>query len=114
MKQVLLKRGQISVEDVPPPQIEPGMVLVRVRHSCISVGTELSNLRASELPLWKRALRQPKKVKTALRTIMSDGLSHTRQLIQNKVEADEPIGYSASGIVLSVGSGVEDLRPGDR
>ena len=53
MKQVLVRRGQIAVEDVPAPLAEPGTVLVRVDHSCISAGTELSGIRASGNPLWK-------------------------------------------------------------
>jgi len=114
MKQVLIRRGEVSVGDVPAPMAEPGTVLVRVCYSCISVGTELSNIRASELPLWKRALKQPEKVKTAVRMMMTEGLSRTRSLIQGKVDADEPTGYSAAGVVVEVGDGVDDLRSGDR
>jgi hypothetical protein len=56
VKQVLLGQGGVRVEDVPAPLVEPGAVLVRVSRSCISVGTEMSGVRESNLPLWKRAL----------------------------------------------------------
>ena len=59
MKQVLIKQGQVVVEEVPVPTIEAGTVLVQVRQSCISIGTELSGLRASGEPLWKKAIRYP-------------------------------------------------------
>ena len=47
MKQVIVRKGAIVVEEVPAPVVEPGTVLVRVERSCISVGTELSGIRAS-------------------------------------------------------------------
>ena len=38
--------------------IEAGEVLVRVQASCLSIGTELSGLRGSAVPLWKKALQK--------------------------------------------------------
>ena len=40
MKQVLVKGGQVQIEEVPPPALGEGMCLVRVSHSLISSGTE--------------------------------------------------------------------------
>jgi predicted dehydrogenase/threonine dehydrogenase-like Zn-dependent dehydrogenase len=114
MKQVLIRRGQAVVEEVPAPEAEPGTILVRVDHSCISVGTEMSGIRASAVPLWKKALRQPDKVRKVLQHATSQGLASTRSMLESKVVTGEPTGYSASGIVVEVGAGVDDLRPGDR
>ena len=58
MKQVLIKKGQALVEEIPPPQVEEGAVLVETGYSCISIGTELSGIKTSDTPLWKRALKQ--------------------------------------------------------
>ena len=66
MKQVLIRKGAAMVADVPAPRIEAGDVLVRVRASCLSVGTEMSGIRHSATPLWKRAL-QPEQLARALR-----------------------------------------------
>ena len=55
MKQVLIKKGQAVVEEVPSPQVEENKVLVKVISSCISIGTEMSGVRNSGTPLWKRA-----------------------------------------------------------
>ena len=42
------------------------------------------------------------------------GLTHTRNVIQGKLVEGNPTGYSASGIVLEVGDGVDNIQPGDR
>jgi len=44
MKQVLVKKGQILIEDVPPPLVDKGSVLVEVKYSLISAGTETAKL----------------------------------------------------------------------
>ena len=114
MKQVLVRRGQIAVEEVPAPLAEPGTVLVRVDHSCISAGTELSGIRASGNPLWRRAIRQPGKVKRLFDVATSDGIGAARNLVEGKLATGEATGYSAAGTVVQVGEGVTDLEVGDR
>ena len=114
MKQVVIRRGQATVDQVPAPCVEAGTILVRVDHSCISVGTELSGIRASDVPFWKRALRHPAKVKRVVDTLTSQGVAATRSLIQGKLAAGVPTGYSAAGTVIEVGAGIIDIVPGDR
>ncbi len=114
MRQVLVAQGKVSVHEVPAPVVEPGTVLVRVTHSCISIGTELSGVRASALPLWKRAMRQPEKVKSVLRDVRSNGLRQTWEKIETTIAVPQPTGYSAVGTVLEVGEGIIDLVPGER
>src|SRR5206468_7853856 len=114
VKQVMIRGGSVVVDDAPAPGVEPGTLLVAVHRSCISIGTELSAIRASSMPLWKRALRQPEKLKQTLDTVARQGLAATRTLIETKLSSGEPTGYSAAGIVLEVGAGVEDFRSGDR
>jgi len=114
VKQVLISRGDAVVQDVPAPVVEPGTVLVRVHHSCISVGTEMSGVRASATPLWKRALRQPQQVRKLVQTAAQQGVGRTWSLVESKLSAGNATGYSAAGTVIEVGDGVEDLVPGDR
>ncbi len=114
MKQVLIRQGQAVVEAVPAPLVEPGTILIRVERSCISAGTEMSGLQGSGIPLWKRALKEPAKVRKALEMVATQGLAHTRSVVEGKLQAGSPTGYSAAGEVVEIGAGVDDLRPGDR
>jgi len=101
------------VEAVPAPQVEPGTVLIALRHSCISVGTEMSGVNAAGQPLWKRALRDPEKVMKAVAMMRSAGLARTQAMVRSKLAGPHPIGYSAAGVVQAVGSDITDLKVGD-
>lgn len=114
MKQVLIRRGEVVADDVPAPACEPGTALIAVLRSCISVGTELGGLQRSAMPVWKLAARYPEQVKKAVQSVATVGLTRTWGIAQDQLSAARPIGYSAAGIVLQVGDGVEGLRPGDR
>lgn len=113
MKQVLIKKGAAIVENVPSPTFDSGTVLVRVLSSCISVGTELSGIKTTALPLWKRALQQPDNVKKVLDSVKVLGFEKTKQLVQGQLEAGNVTGYSAAGIVIGVGSDVSRFNIGD-
>jgi predicted dehydrogenase/threonine dehydrogenase-like Zn-dependent dehydrogenase len=45
MRQILFSGGQATVARVPRPTVAPGHVLVRVRYSLVSTGTETASLR---------------------------------------------------------------------
>jgi predicted dehydrogenase/threonine dehydrogenase-like Zn-dependent dehydrogenase len=114
MKQVLLTRAGVEVRDVPEPLVEPGAVLVRVSHSCISVGTEMSGVRESDLPLWKRTLRRPDQVRRLVGLAATEGLDTARAAVRNKLAAVQPVGYSAVGRAIACGDAVADIAVGDR
>lgn len=114
MKQVLIKRGCAVTEEIPVPQVEAGKVLVRTVNSCISIGTEMSGVRASAVPLWKRALKERDKVKKVLNMVAEKGIAQTRELVKGKLDSGALVGYSAAGIVIGVGDGVRDVKVGER
>lgn len=114
MKQVLIRQGQAVIEEIPVPQVETGTVLVRANYSCISIGTEMSGVKASGLPIWKRAFKQPENVKKVLQMVATQGLARTRNLVDSKLSIGQPTGYSAAGVIVEVGNGVDDLHLGDR
>ncbi|BFH64121.1 bi-domain-containing oxidoreductase [Paenibacillus azoreducens] len=114
MNQVIIRQGSAVVEQIPAPEIREGTVLVQVDHSCISIGTEISGLQTSGVPLWKRAVQQPDKVRKLMQIAAAQGLSHTRNMLKVKMGSGQPSGYSAAGTVIEVGAGITDLKAGDR
>ena len=114
MKQVLIKKGNAIIKDVPAPVLKNGEVLVRVINSCISIGTELAGIKFSEKPLWARALKQPNKVVKTLQMATSDGVARTKNIIQAQLNSTTPIGYSNAGEIIQVSDSISDLKIGDR
>ncbi len=114
MKQVIVRAGRVVVVDVPEPTLEPGCVLVDVHASCISTGTELSGIASANSPLWKRAARNPAKVKRALEMVGSQGVRHTVSVVRDQVSTATAVGYSAAGIVRAVAMDVDGFQAGDR
>ena len=114
MKQVLLKQGGVVVADVPAPQVEPNCILVRTAYSCVSVGTEMSGVKASNVPLWKRALERPDQIRRVIRMVATDGLARTRDTVQSRLALASPIGYSLAGTVIGVGADVDDIAVGEQ
>jgi predicted dehydrogenase/threonine dehydrogenase-like Zn-dependent dehydrogenase len=114
MKQLVLLKGSVNVQQVPSPTVEPGAVLVRVSHSCISIGTELAGVRSSGEPTWKRALKHPEEVRRVISMVAEQGIRRIHRMVKSKLTSATALGYSAAGIVIEVGEGVSDLRVGDR
>ena len=78
--------GRIGLIEEDIPELKPGAVLVEVHNSLVSPGTELGG--------W-RGLRG--------RVDNPDASKPPR-----------PFGYQNAGVVLEVGEGVEEFKPGDR
>ena len=114
MKQVLFKSGKAFVENTPAPSVEPGTILVHVEYSCISAGTEISGVRSSGEPIWKRALKHPNEVKQVLSMISDQGIRRIHRMVKGKLTSGSALGYSAAGTVIAVGEGVSDLVEGDK
>lgn len=113
MKQLLLTQGKVIVENVPSPLVEAGTILVRVDHSCVSIGTELAGVRSSGEPTWKRAFAHPEEVRQVLKMVKEQGLKRIHRMVKAKLTSGTALGYSAAGTILEVGDGVADLRVGD-
>ena len=102
------------LENVPAPGVEEGNILVKVHYSCLSIGTEAASISASSEPLYKRALKNPQKVIRALNMMREQGVGQTIKNIQGKFSTSQQMGYSAAGVVVSVGNLVEKFKVGDR
>jgi predicted dehydrogenase/threonine dehydrogenase-like Zn-dependent dehydrogenase len=114
MKQLLLRQGQVGIEEVPAPTCAAGGVIIRVEYSCISSGTEIASLEKSAESLWQKAVSHPEQVRAALKVLINQGVGKMSSLIAAKVNAGVPMGYSAAGVVTEVGQRVADLQVGQR
>lgn len=114
MRQVLIQRGQVTVENIPAPMVEDGHILVEVAYSVISTGTEVSSVENSGKSLLKRALEQPDRISKVIDHLRRQGIQKTIAKVQGQVSAANPTGYSCSGIVIQVGKGAGTFQPGDR
>ena len=118
MKQVFLGGAAgVRVIEVPAPVCGDGEVLVRVAHSLISTGTEGSGVkRAAEnagSPL-RRIMQDPALIRRAVRKLVREGMSIVTDPTPPGSGAPlAPLGYSAAGVVIAVGSAVRGFAAGD-
>ena len=114
MKQVLIKKGEVAVEEVPAPILKENSVLVKVAYSVISAGTELSGISTSKESLLKKAMKDPEKVRKALNLAKIQGFSKTLSTIKDTLESPHSLGYSCSGVVIDINRNIEEVKIGDR
>jgi predicted dehydrogenase/threonine dehydrogenase-like Zn-dependent dehydrogenase len=117
MKQVIqsARSGRLAVKDVPAPNPGAGEILVRTRASLISAGTERMVVEFAKKSLAGKAKARPDLVKKVLAKAKTDGLKATFAAVMARLDEPLPLGYSAAGEVVRVGSGLEgQFRPGDR
>ncbi len=116
MKQVTqnYRTGELKVEELPPPALRPGGVLVQTACSLISAGTERSIVETAQSSLLGKARSRPDLVRQVFDTFKREGLRSTYEKVRARLDQIKPLGYSASGIVIQVGSDVRDLQAGDR
>lgn len=116
MKQVSqrVKSGEIVVEEVPTPAMKAGYLLVQTHYSVISPGTERASVSSRSGSLLSKARKNPDLVKKILQQVAQQGLITTYKRVQSRLESLASLGYSASGEVVSVGSGITDIAAGTR
>ncbi len=116
MKQIVqdLKSGETILEEVPVPQIQRGMVLIKTQRSLVSLGTERMLVEFGKAGWIAKARQQPEKVKQVLDKIKSDGLKPTLDAVFRKLGEPLPLGYCNAGEVMAVGAGVTEFKVGDR
>ena len=116
MKQVLqhARTGEITVEEVPAPQLLPGCVLVRIAASVVSAGTERASAEFARKSLLQKAKSRPDLVREVISKVQRDGIFSAIQTVRSRLDQPQSPGYSSAGTVVAVGEGVTDLRPGDR
>lgn len=114
MFQAIIKKGQVLAQKVPTPNVSDGCVLIKVVNSCISAGTEMSGVAGSGKSLIKRALEQPENIAKVFDMAKNIGIPDTINKIRGMREVGTPTGYSISGVIIAVGKGVTNYKPGDK
>ncbi len=109
-----LGTGEVRIESVPSPQVEPGKLLIQSECSLVSVGTERMLVSFGRSGIYKKIRAQPDKVREVFAKIKTDGLIPTLKAIRNKLADPIPLGYSQVGRVVALGTGVQGFRVGDR
>lgn len=114
MLQAIIKRGKVRAEEIPTPLVSDGSLLIKVVNSCISAGTEISGVKATEKSVIKKALEKPEHIIKFLKWIQNEGLENAIERAKGINNASQPTGYSISGIVIAIGKGVTGFRVGDK
>ena len=116
MQQVLqdIRKGQMRVVDVPEPLVHAGKVLIANACSVISAGTEKMVMDLARKSLLGKALERPDQVRRVLEKLRNEGFFSTVRQVREKLDTPMTMGYSAAGVVLACGNGVQGLKPGDR
>ena len=115
VKQVVqsLKSGEVAVVDVPTPSVRRGGALVLTHASLISTGTERAKIELGEKSLLGKARARPELAKQVIDKARQDGVLETYRTVMQRLEAPTPLGYSAAGEVIAVGSDCGGIKPGD-
>ena len=116
MKQVVqsYKTGEVTLRDVPVPQCGSKRILVRNRHSLISLGTERSTIELGRKSLLGKAASRPDLVRRAWDKAKKEGLLKTWQEAMGRLDTPTPLGYSSAGIIEQCGIAATEFSPGDR
>lgn len=116
VKQVVqnYKTGELSVQEVPPPHLRPGGVLVRTAYSLISAGTERGMIDLARKNLLQKARERPDLVRKVVDKARTEGALVAYQKALRRLETPMPLGYSSAGTVIAVGEGVHSFEVGDR
>ena len=109
-----LGNGKLSVGDVPPPALQPGGVLVRVRRSLISAGTERAVIALAKQGPIGKARTRPDLARKVLNKAKQEGFLSTYKVVKNLMASPIPMGYSCAGEVLAVGGEAGEFGVGDR
>jgi polar amino acid transport system substrate-binding protein len=87
MKQVVqnFRTGQLDVEELAPPALRPGGVLVRTACSLISAGTERTIVETAQSSLIGKARGRPDLVRQVFDTLRREGLTSTYEKVKAKL-----------------------------
>ena len=116
MKQVVqsFKTGELTVAEVPSPNLRKQGILVRTAASLVSAGTERMVVDFAAKNMLQKARARPDLVRQVVDKAQREGVVTTFEAVRNRLDQPLPLGYSSSGIVVAVGEEASEFRVGDR
>ncbi len=116
MRQIIqdVRSGRTSVKEIPAPIALPGHLIVAAAASAISAGTERFVVDLARKSLIGKARQRPQDVRRVLQKMRDEGIRTTLTQVAAKLDEPMGLGYSAAGVVIECGHGVQEFKPGDR
>jgi len=113
VKQVI-RRGlkEITVDDVPDPEVVSGHVLIRPFYSLISSGTETASIHQENVV--RTLAENPSHVRKIIDALKVQSPQSVLREVRAKFSEYAPLGYAGAGIVVDKPDDVGDLQFGDR
>ena len=116
MKQIFQnpKTGKTTIEEITPPTLKSGGILVQNTFSLVSAGTERNILTLAKKGLLAKAKERPEYVRKFAMLAKTKGIKAAWQVAKSKLTTDIALGYSAAGTVLEAAGNVQEFKAGDR
>jgi len=108
------RTGSFDVKEVPAPTCRAEWILVELHASLISSGTERSKVEMGSKSLLDKARARPDLARQVIERARVEGVGDTMRLVRQRLAAPQPLGYSAAGTVLEVGSVASGFEVGQR
>lgn len=113
VRRVLDAKGKIRVEEVAAPACDDHSIVIDVRRTLISSGTERATLQKNPVELTKLVMSDPW-MRKAVFAMMAGGLRQTAEKVIDELTLLREIGYSGAGVALETGKKTRDIQPGQR
>ena len=108
-----LKDGHMQLLEVPFPALGKGQIMVRNYYSAISAGTEGKTVKDARLGYIGKAKSRQEEVKKVIAAAKTHGVMKTYNMVMNKLETPNPMGYSCAGEVIEVADDIKHIKVGD-
>ena len=108
-----LGSGVMSIQELPTPLLDKGMVLVKSHYSLISTGTEGNAVRGARKNIIGKIKDRPKQVQQVFETLKKQGIVQTYRSVMKKLNEYSKLGYSCAGEVIDVSEDVTEFKVGD-